>query len=34
VLERLAAEKDTRLAERDERIAGRRRRVRVLADVE
>jgi hypothetical protein len=34
VLERLVAEKDTRLAERDEHIAALRRRVRALADVE
>ncbi len=34
LLERLVAEKDTRLAERDEQIAALRRRVRALADVE
>lgn len=34
VLERLLAEKDTRLVERDERIAALQRRVRALADVE
>jgi hypothetical protein len=34
VLERLLAEKDTRLTERDERIAALQRRVRALADVE
>ena len=34
VLERLLAEKDTRLVERDEQIAALRRRVRALADVE
>jgi len=34
VLERLLAEKDTRLSERDEQIAALRRRVRALADVE
>jgi hypothetical protein len=34
VLERLLAEKDTRLAERDEQIVALRRRVRALADVD
>lgn len=34
VLGRLVAEKDTRLAERDEQIAALRRRVRALADVD
>jgi hypothetical protein len=34
LLERLVAEKDTRLAERDEQIAALRRRVRALADVD
>jgi hypothetical protein len=34
LLERLVAEKDTRLAERDDQIAALRRRVRALADVE
>jgi hypothetical protein len=34
LLERLVAEKDTRLAERDEQIAVLRRRVRALADVD
>ena len=34
VLERLLGEKDTRPAERDERIAALQRRVRALADVE
>ena len=34
LLERLVAEKDARLAERDEQIAALRRRVRALADVE
>ena len=34
LLERLLAEKDTRLAERDEQIAALRRRVRALADVD
>jgi uncharacterized coiled-coil protein SlyX len=34
LLERLVAEKETRLAERDEQIAALRRRVRALADVE
>jgi|SRR5581483_7505260 len=34
LLERLLAEKEMRLAERDERIAALRRRVRALADVE
>ena len=34
LLERLLAEKETRLSERDEQIASLRRRVRALADVE
>ena len=34
LLERLLAEKETRLAERDERIGALQRRVRALADVE
>jgi hypothetical protein len=34
LLERLVAEKDTRLAERDDQIAALRRRVRALADVD
>jgi len=34
LLERLLAEKETRLAERDEQIAALRRRVRALADVD
>lgn len=34
LLERLVAEKESRLAERDEQIAALRRRVRALADVE
>jgi hypothetical protein len=34
LLERLLAEKDTRLAERDDQIAALRRRVRALADVD
>jgi hypothetical protein len=34
LLERIVAEKDTRLVERDEQIAALRRRVRALADVD
>ena len=34
LLERFVAEKDTRVAERDEQIAALRRRVRALADID